>query len=80
MRVSDERGRSLLVTTEVAALLRCSVRSVHELTRRAAIPHRKMPNTRRCLFVESDLLAWLDGAELEVVQLPHGGRVVRPVI
>jgi len=39
-----------------------------------------MANTRRCLFVESDLLEWLDGAELEVVQLPLGGRVVRPVI
>ena len=80
MCVSEDRGCSLLVTTEVAALLRCPVRSVHELTRRAAIPHRKMANTRRCLFVESDLLEWLDGAELEVVQLPLGGRVVRPVI
>ncbi len=68
-----------LVTTEVAELLRCSVRTVHELTRQRAIPHRKMPGTRRCLFVESELRKWLDGAELNVLELPARGRVVRIV-
>jgi excisionase family DNA binding protein len=68
-----------LVAEEVAARLRCSLRSIHELTRAKAIPHRKLPGARRCLFREDELIAWEDGADLEVVVLPHGGRVVRPV-
>jgi hypothetical protein len=51
---------------------------VQELTRRGEIPHRRMPGTRRCLFVEAELLAWEDGAPLEVIELSRGGRVVRP--
>lgn len=68
---------SYLVTAEVAELLRCSVRTVHELTRRRAIPHRRVPGTRRCLFVESELREWLNGAELDVRELPARVRVVR---
>ena len=68
-----------LIAEEVAARLRCSVRSIHELTRAKAIPHRKLPGARRCLFREDELLMWEDGADLEVVELPRGGRVVRPV-
>jgi hypothetical protein len=34
-----------------------------------------MPGTRRCLFVRDELDLWLDGAELEVQDLPLGGRV-----
>ena len=71
---------SYLVTSEVAALLRCSIRTVHELTRRSAIPHRKMPGSRRCLFLESELSRWLDGETLEVITLKRGGRVVRPAL
>ena len=70
---------SYLVTAEVAAFLRCSVRTVHELTRRRAIPHRRMPGTRRCLFMERELHEWLDGAALETVELPDDGRIVRIV-
>ena len=66
-----------LLTFEVAQLLRCSIRTVHELTRRRSIPHRKLPGSRRCLFVESELRQWLDGADLDVVELPDDGRVVR---
>jgi excisionase family DNA binding protein len=67
---------SFLTTEETAKLLRSSIRTVHELTRTRAIPHRRFG--RRCLFVESELRAWLDGAELEVVDLAGGGRCVRP--
>jgi hypothetical protein len=68
-----------LVVDEVAARLRCSKASVHELTRTCAVPHRKLPGTRRCLFLEAELEAWEAGAVLEVVELPRGGRIVRPV-
>jgi excisionase family DNA binding protein len=63
---------------DVAERLRCSTRSVHELTRTNAIPHRRLPGTRRCLFREDELAAWEDGAALDVVELTRGGRVVRP--
>jgi excisionase family DNA binding protein len=69
---------SYLLVEEVARMLRCSTRSVHELTRRREIPHRRLPGTRRCLFSAADIAAWMDGAPLEVVELPRNGRVVRP--
>ena len=75
--MTREPYASYLVTTEVAELMRCSVRTVHELTRRRAIPHRRVPGTRRCLFVESELREWLNGAELDIIELPASGRVVR---
>jgi excisionase family DNA binding protein len=65
-----------LVVEDVAALLRCSTRSVRELTRTGRIPHRRVPGQRRCLFLESELREWLDGAELETRELPRRGRVV----
>jgi hypothetical protein len=49
------------------------------LTRRRRIPHRVTPHGRRCLFLESDVLDWMNGAELETIELHHGGRVVKPV-
>ncbi len=69
---------AFLAVQDVAAHLRCSVRSVHELTRCGEIPHRKFPGSRRCLFRVDELEAWEDGAPLEVVDLPRGGRIVRP--
>jgi excisionase family DNA binding protein len=66
-----------LLVDEVAARLRCSTRTVHELTRSNAIPHRKLPGARRCLFLPAELEAWEAGAPLELVELPRGGRVVR---
>jgi excisionase family DNA binding protein len=67
-----------LLVEEVAERLRCSTRKVHELTRLGEIPHRKLPASRRCLFLEADLEAWEAGAELEVVELAREGRLVRP--
>jgi hypothetical protein len=51
---------------------------VHELTRTLAIPHRKLPGSRRCLFLVAELEAWEAGSELEAVELRDGGRIVRP--
>jgi excisionase family DNA binding protein len=68
----------LLISSDVAEMLRCSLRSVHELTRQRSIPHRKLPGTTRCLFVREELEAWLDGAALEIHELGSGGRVGRP--
>jgi excisionase family DNA binding protein len=79
----DGRGLAVprspyLVVEDVAARLRCSVRKVHELTRTGAIPHRRLPGSRRCLFLETELEAWEAGAELHARELADGGRVVRP--
>jgi hypothetical protein len=67
-----------LTVEDVAERHLCSLRSIHELTRTLAVPHFKRPGTRRCLFRQDWLEAWEAGAELEVVELPRGGRVVRP--
>jgi excisionase family DNA binding protein len=71
-------GSPYLLVEDVAALLGCSKRTVHERARLAEIPHRRPPGARRLLFLEGELRAWLDGAKLECVELPRGGRVVRP--
>lgn len=67
-----------LLVEDVAERLHCSTRTVHELTRTLAIPHRRLPGGRRCLFRPDELEAWENGAALEVVEQPRGGRVVRP--
>ena len=43
-------GGPYLLVEDVAERLRCSTRTVHELTRTNAIPHRRLPGSRRCLF------------------------------
>jgi len=67
-----------LLVEDIARLLGVSRRTVHELTRTRRVPHRVLPHGRRCLFEEEWLDAWADGAELEQVDLPGGGRIVRP--
>jgi excisionase family DNA binding protein len=67
-----------LLVEDVARRLRCSRRTVHELTRTCAIPHRRLPGGRRCLFLPAELDAWEGGAPLEVIETVQGGRVVRP--
>jgi excisionase family DNA binding protein len=62
-----------LCVDEVAQRLRCSMRSVHEITRLNEIPHRKLPGRRRCLFLPDELQVWENGAQLEVVDLARGG-------
>jgi excisionase family DNA binding protein len=70
-------GRFLTVE-DIAKLLHCSSRTIHELTRTCRIPHRRIGGTRRCLFILEEVDAWMDGADLYVSQSPRGGRVVRP--
>jgi hypothetical protein len=72
-------GRSpFLDVPGAAAFLACSTRSIHERTRLRSIPCRRVGGTRRFLFLESELLEWVDGAELEVRETADGGVVVRP--
>lgn len=68
-----------LLVEQVAELLGCSQRTVHELARTGRIPHRRLPGLRRLLFAKDELVAWVEngGGELEVVETPRGGRVVR---
>lgn len=76
----NELQHAYLVVEDVAQRLRCSKRTVHELTRTLAIPHRRLPGCRRCLFREDELEAWEGGAPLEVLEQPGGGRIVRPSV
>jgi excisionase family DNA binding protein len=81
-RLAAGRDQSMsshyLLVEEVAERLRCSRRTVHELTRTSAIPHRRLPGCRRCLFRSDELEAWENGSPLEAVDLPSGGRLVVP--
>ena len=81
-----------LVTSEVASRLRCSTRTIHEMTVLAG-SHRRLPGSRRCLFRVDELEAWENGATLtscpaalvgtwspfRVIDLRLGGRLVAPV-
>jgi excisionase family DNA binding protein len=72
--------RQYLTVEEVAELLRCSRRSVHGLTAARALPHRKLAGTRRLLFVEDEVRAFVEaGTTLETIELKDGGRLVRPI-
>jgi excisionase family DNA binding protein len=68
-----------LTTAEAAEFLRVSVRTVRERTRRREIPFRIGAGTRGCLFLEAELLDWLNGDYdgLDVRELPQGGVSVR---
>jgi len=69
---------TFLTVEDVAPMLGKSKRALHELTRTGRIPHRVLPYGRRCLFEPAWLEAWADGCELERIDLPGGGRIVRP--
>jgi predicted DNA-binding transcriptional regulator AlpA len=69
-----------LTLEQVAEILHRSPRSIHALTAARAIPFRRIAGTRRCLFVEAEVLAWVDAGgtcPLEVVEGKRGGVVVR---
>jgi hypothetical protein len=74
-------GRSpFLVVEEVAARYRTSAWGIRDLARKREVPHFKRSGARRLLFRADWLDAWDAGAELEVQELPRGGRIVSPVI
>jgi hypothetical protein len=82
--LADSRRHQVIVSPyllveDVAARLRCSTRTIHELTRTARIPHRRLPASRRCLFLLDELERWEAGATLQLRNLPRGGRVVSPI-
>jgi hypothetical protein len=52
---------------------------VYEWTRLGKIPHRKLPGRRELLFPLAELEAYEDGVPLEVIKLPDGGRICRPI-
>lgn len=68
-----------LLAPDVAARYHCHVRSVQDMAAAGRIPHKRLPGTRRLLFMVADLERWESGATLEVVPLEDGGRIVRPV-
>jgi excisionase family DNA binding protein len=68
-----------LTIEQVSEVLALSPRQLREHCRQGHVPHRRPAGTRRYLFSEQEIAAWLDGATLEVVESPAGGRVVRPV-
>lgn len=67
-----------LLVADVAERLHVAASTMHEWTRTGSIPHRQLPGSRRCLFLPADPEAWEAGAELEVRELPRGGRIVTP--
>jgi excisionase family DNA binding protein len=67
-----------LLVEDVAIRLRCSTRTIHELTRTRRIPHRRLPGSRRCLFLPDELERWEAGATLSVRNLEGAGCVVTP--
>ena len=70
----------LLHVEHVAQLLGLSVRSVHELTRKRAIPCRRIAGTRRILFVSEEVELYVDSGgtlPLEVIEGERGALVVR---
>lgn len=73
-------SRSPYLTVEEAAeFYGRPVSWVYEQARLRRIPHRKLPYTRPLFFLPSDLEAHMNGAALEVTELPDGGRVVKPL-
>lgn len=68
----------LLTSEAVAPMLGMSRRKLLELTRTERIPFRRLPHGRRLLFQEDWLVAWADGAELERIELPGDGLIIRP--
>jgi hypothetical protein len=68
-----------LTAEEAAQFTRRGLRAIQQLTSQRAIPHRKQPGTRRVLYPARELEQWIDGADLETIELAGGGRVVKPV-
>lgn len=67
-----------LVVEDVADRYQVRPKTVREWARCGAIPHFRAPGTRRLQFRLDWLEAWERGAELELMALDRGGRIVRP--
>ncbi len=69
--------RHFLTTQEAAELLRRSVVTVQRQAHAGRLPHVRRGGTRRLLFVPAEIESYMAGAELERLELPDGGRIVR---
>ncbi len=70
----------LLTVEGVCNLLGVSRRTVHGWTSARTVPCRRIAGTRRILFIEDELHAWVDAGgslPLQVDEQPNGGLVVR---
>ena len=70
----------LLTVEGVCDLLGVSKRTVHGWTSARTIPCRRIPGTRRIIFIENELRQWIDAGgnlPLEVIEQPHDGLIVR---
>jgi excisionase family DNA binding protein len=68
-----------LTVEEAAEYVGLSPRSLSDLSRVRAVPHRRIPRTRQLRFRADELDQWLDGCRLVSEDLDGGGRVVRPI-
>jgi hypothetical protein len=68
-----------LTVEDVGQRYHASARTIREWARLHQVPHLRRSNSRRLLFLPSELDAFDAGAELETVTLPGGGRRVRLV-
>jgi excisionase family DNA binding protein len=76
---SELRGGFLLIE-EAAQRMGVSTWTMSEWCARGEFPNVKYPGKRRVYIPERDLAAYLAGSvELEMVRLPRGGRICRPV-
>jgi hypothetical protein len=71
-------SRAYMGVQDVADRYGVSSWTVYDLCRAGRLPHRKLPARRDLMFLEAELDAYDDGAELEVIRRGAGGRVVRP--
>jgi predicted DNA-binding transcriptional regulator AlpA len=72
------RRSPFLFVEDVMARYGVSKRWVQGRASAREIPHRRLPGSRRCLFLEAELEAWDNGAQLETRELAGGGRIVKP--
>jgi hypothetical protein len=71
-------GFRYLLTEDIAERYGATVRWIDEESRCGRLPHRKLPGRRRRLYLLEELDAFDNGAPLETVTLPNGGKHVRP--
>lgn len=68
-----------LTAQQAADHVGLSLRAFHARTATRSVPLIRQPGTRRMLFDRDQLDAWLEGADLEVVEKPNGTVLVKAV-
>ena len=70
---------TFLRTEEAAEFLSLSVDTLLRKASAGTVPHRRIAGVRRLLWLEAELVDWINGAELETITAANGGRVTRPI-